>query len=92
LGSVTFPREHHLEVLTDSQRRQSNELLTIFYVVAAAIVIFFLLQVAVTSWRVSLLLFALLPLSVSGGVIAAALVRNSKAPAAASVPRSRRPW
>jgi Cu/Ag efflux pump CusA len=73
LQQVTFPREHHLEVLTDAQVRQSSRQLALLYIIATAIAIFFLLQAGFGSWRLADLFFLLLPVSLAGGVLAAAV-------------------
>ena len=82
LRQVTFPREHHLEVLRDSQARQGSGLIVLFYVVAAAILVFFLLQAALGSWRLASLLFLLAPIAVVGGVLVAAAQRDRMSVAA----------
>jgi CzcA family heavy metal efflux pump len=73
LQRVTFPREHHLEVLSDAQARQSSRQLALLYIIAAAIAIFFLLQAGFGSWRLACLFFLLLPVSLAGGVLVAAV-------------------
>jgi Cu/Ag efflux pump CusA len=82
LRDVTFPREHHLEVLRESQARQGSGLVVVFYVVAAAILVFFLLQAGLGSWRLASLLFLLAPIAVVGGVLVAAVQRDRMSVAA----------
>jgi Cu/Ag efflux pump CusA len=71
LRSMTFPREHHLEVLGDATARQDAQRLVLMYTVGAAIAIFFVLQAAFGSWRLGSVLFLLLPVALAGGVAAA---------------------
>ncbi len=70
---VTFPAEHHLEVLGESTERQSEQRWTVAYVVAFVVALYFLLQAAFGSWRLATLLFLLLPVALSGGVLVALL-------------------
>jgi Cu/Ag efflux pump CusA len=77
LHRVKFPLDHHAEVLggyADAQAAR-NRILTI--AVAAAIGIFVLLQAAFASWRLATLVFLSLPMSVAGGVLAAAVSGRS---------------
>jgi CzcA family heavy metal efflux pump len=71
LQEVTFPLEHHLEVLGDSVQRQHSQQRTLLYIIAAAIAIFFLLQACFASWRLASLFFLLLPVALAGSVVAA---------------------
>jgi Cu/Ag efflux pump CusA len=75
LAQVTFPREHHLEVLGGGQEKASSDLLVWAYVIGAAIVIFFLLQAGLASWRLASLQFLLLPAALAGGLVVAAVDR-----------------
>jgi Cu/Ag efflux pump CusA len=70
---VTFPTEHHLEVLGESAERQSAQRWTVAYVVAFVVALYFLLQAAFGSWRLATLLFLLLPVALAGGVLVAVL-------------------
>jgi CzcA family heavy metal efflux pump len=73
LQQVTFPREHHLEVLGAGQEQESSDLRVWAYVIGAGILIFFLLQAGFTSWRLASLLFLLLPAALAGGLVVAAV-------------------
>jgi CzcA family heavy metal efflux pump len=73
LQQVTFPREHHLEVLGAGQEQASSDLRIWAYVIGAGILIFFLLQAGFTSWRLGSLLFLLLPAALAGGLVVAAV-------------------
>lgn len=77
LRQVTFPREHHLEVLGAAQEQADAGLRVWTYVAGAVILIFFLLQAAFGSWRLAALGFLLLPLTLAGGVLLALAVRGS---------------
>jgi Cu/Ag efflux pump CusA len=70
---VTFPVEHHLEVLGESTQRQDTRNRTLAYAIAFVIALFFLLQATFGSWRLASLLFLLLPVALAGGLLVAAL-------------------
>ncbi|GLZ34932.1 cation efflux system protein [Lentzea sp. NBRC 105346] len=78
---VAFPREHHLEVLGDSQVRAAADFRIWTYVAGAAILIYFLLQAGLRSWRMATLLYLLLPVAASGGLLVAALDRTHQSAA-----------
>ncbi len=73
LQQVTFPREHHLEVLGEGETQASSDLRVWAFVIGAAILIFFLLQAGFTSWRLASLQFLLLPAALAGGLVVAAI-------------------
>ena len=73
LEQVAFPLEHHAEIVGGFVEAQADREQLIAMSVAAAIAIFLLLQAAFRSWRLALLSFAVLPVTLSGGVIAALL-------------------
>jgi Cu/Ag efflux pump CusA len=77
LRQVAFPQEHHLEVLGEAQARGSAGFELWAAVIGVAVFIFFLLQAAFGRWRLALLYFLLLPLSLVGGVLLAFAVRGS---------------
>lgn len=70
LAAVQFPLEYHAEVLEESTERQAAGRRMASLVLAAAIAIFLVLQVAFGSWRLAALFFAVVPLALSGGVLA----------------------
>jgi CzcA family heavy metal efflux pump len=70
LKKVEFPIEFHAEVLTTNDQ-PGGRLAALG--VAAAIGIFLLLQAAFGSWRLAALAFLVLPLGVTGGLLAALL-------------------
>lgn len=71
--NVTFPDEHHLEVLGESAQRQSIQRQALAYAIAFLVGLFFLLQATLGSWRLAGLLFLTLPVALVGGLLAAAL-------------------
>jgi Cu/Ag efflux pump CusA len=71
LKRISFPLEHHAQVLNDYARHRSAFLRFLEVSIAAAIGIFLLLQAASGSWRVATLAFVTLPVSLAGGVVAA---------------------
>jgi Cu/Ag efflux pump CusA len=77
LRQVTFPPEHHLEVLGETQARASAGFELWAVVIGLAIFVFFLLQAAFGSWRLALLYYLLLPLALVGGLLLALTVRGS---------------
>ena len=77
LRSVAFPREHHLEVLGESQAQAASDFRLWSFVIGAAILIFFLLQAGLRSWRLALLQVLVLPVALAGGVLVAVLDRGS---------------
>ncbi len=68
LSTLSFPSEMHAEVIA-SPRQPLGRLIAI--AIAAAVGIFLLLQAAFGSWRIAALSFAMLPLAVVGGLVAA---------------------
>ncbi len=70
LRESTFPVEYHAEVLGASDAATGGAPLYA-YVLAAALAAFLVLQAATGSWRLAVVLFATLPLSLSGAVLAA---------------------
>jgi Cu/Ag efflux pump CusA len=76
LRNVTFPREHHLEVLGGGQAQAAADFQVWTYAIGAAILLFFLLQAGFGSWRLASLYFLLLPVALAGGVVVAVLARN----------------
>ena len=77
LRQVTFPLEHHSEVLGDFAQQQRDRRRALSWFLAAGIATFFLLQACFASWRLAWLLFLLLPVAMAGGVLAAALAGNA---------------
>ena len=72
LRGMTFPLEYHAVVLDDGGETEDAGIAIIAYTLVAALGIFLVLQAAFRSWRRAGLLFALLPVAVAGGVLAAA--------------------
>ena len=68
---VTFPLEHHAQVLGDFAEQGATRTRVIAIAVAGLIAIFLLLQAAFASWRLAGLVFLSLPMALAGGVVAA---------------------
>jgi Cu/Ag efflux pump CusA len=77
LRQVTFPQEHHLEVLGETSSQSSAGFLLWSAIIGIAILVFFLLQAAFGSWRLASLYYVLLPLGLVGGLLTALAVRGS---------------
>ncbi|MGQ0656969.1 MAG: efflux RND transporter permease subunit [Chromatiales bacterium] len=73
LGEISFPIEHHAEVLGEAAQRQSTQRNLLGYAIAALVAVYFLLQACFSSWRLASLLFVLLPLPLAGAALAAFL-------------------
>jgi len=70
----SFPLEYHADVIDNRGGADDDNLRLLAYSLAAALGVFLVLQAAFRSWRRAGLVFVLLPLGVSGGVAASALV------------------
>ena len=70
---VEFPLEHHAEVLGGFAQAQADRDQLVAMTAAAAIAILLLLQAAFRSWRLAVLAFVLLPVTLAGGAVAALL-------------------
>jgi Cu/Ag efflux pump CusA len=68
LAKVSFPMEYHAEVLRSSTAEEVGSGRVIGVAIAAAIAAFLLFQAAFRSWRLALVVFASLPLSLAGGL------------------------
>ncbi|GAB3849621.1 efflux RND transporter permease subunit [Dactylosporangium cerinum] len=78
LRSVTFPREHHLEVLGDATARQDAQRLGLMYTIGVAIAIFFILQACFGSWRLASVVFLLLLLVAFAGAVYVAVAQGAR--------------
>ncbi|MGH2783909.1 MAG: efflux RND transporter permease subunit [Actinomycetota bacterium] len=70
LDGITFPLEYHTELLGDHAAQQDAKNRLIAFAIAAAIGVFLLLQVCFGSWRLAAVVFAALPMALSGGSLA----------------------
>jgi Cu/Ag efflux pump CusA len=70
LARISFPVEYHAEVLPDAQNRQDAQRRLWVFVIASLIAMFLLLQASLASWRLAAIVFASLPLSLVGAVLA----------------------
>lgn len=74
LKQISFPSEHHVEVLGDSAERQKAERVLWGYAAGAAIAVLFLLQAAFSSWRLAFAYFLLLSFPLAVAALAASLL------------------
>ena len=72
--TLSYPLEYHAEVLGDAASPQGFDGRVLGLALAALVAAFLLLQALTGSWRTAALLFLLVPLGVTGGVLAAPLV------------------
>jgi Cu/Ag efflux pump CusA len=77
LKEISFPSEHHVEVLGDAAERQSAHRKLVGTCIAVAIAVFFLLQACFSSWRLASVYFVLLFIPLGGAALAAFLVRDA---------------
>jgi Cu/Ag efflux pump CusA len=71
LKAASFPIEYHAEVLTQTSSSEVNLGLVLGSALAVLVAIFLLMQAAARGWRLAVLSFAMLPIALSGGAIAA---------------------
>ncbi|MGH3764664.1 MAG: efflux RND transporter permease subunit [Pseudonocardiaceae bacterium] len=71
LKTITFPTEYHAALLGDYAEQQTSALRVTAVCVAVAIGMFLLLQAAFGSWELATAVFVLLPVALTGGVLAA---------------------
>ena len=70
LQSISIPFEYHMEVLSDSQAVQSNQIRLTAVTLTALFGIYLLLQATFSSWRLAFFILLTLPMALVGGVIA----------------------
>ncbi|MCU1450040.1 MAG: acriflavin resistance protein, partial [Acidimicrobiales bacterium] len=70
LQKVSFPLEYHYELVGNYAERQALEHRLALIGIAVAVGVFLLLQAAFGSWRMAILAFVPLPLSLVGGAVA----------------------
>jgi Cu/Ag efflux pump CusA len=75
LESSHFPLEYHAEVIGDYRTADTLHKRMLASSIAVAIGFFLLLQAAFQSWRLAALMFATMPVALSGGVLAAFIAR-----------------
>jgi Cu/Ag efflux pump CusA len=71
LEAIQFPLEYHPELLGEYAERESAQQRMLGIAAAALIGIFLLLQACFQSWRLALIAFLALPVSIAGGVLGA---------------------
>lgn len=74
VSEVSFPVEHHAEVLGNDTPGYYNDLNTVGLAVVAFVMILLLLQAALGSWRLAVAVVLTLPAALLGGLLAALLV------------------
>jgi Cu/Ag efflux pump CusA len=71
LANLDFPMEYHAQVPSQYSEQQDSVQLVLAVAGAALIGVLVLLQTALGSWRVALVVFLALPLALAGGVLGA---------------------
>ncbi len=74
IAAVAMPFEYHAEVVGGAPAAADDLRRTLAYALGALVVVYLLLQAATRSWRRPALLLLMVPLAVSGAVVAAAFV------------------
>jgi Cu/Ag efflux pump CusA len=77
IQQIEFPLDHHAAVVSQPGANPTSATQVLWYGLAAAVVVFLLLQAAFASWRLTAVLFWVLPTAVVGGVVALALGRGA---------------
>jgi Cu/Ag efflux pump CusA len=73
LKDVSFPLEHHAEIVAESAERAAARQRTIYLALTALVGIFLLLQAVSGKWSMAALTFVTLPMALAGGAVAALL-------------------
>lgn len=73
LKQINFPLEYRAELLGEYAQRLAAQERLLAFVIAAGLGIFLLLQAFCKSWRLAMVLFVSLPVSLAGGLLAAFL-------------------
>lgn len=69
--TIAMPSGYHAEVFSDVAQKQSSDRRTLLTVLGVAVGVFLLLQAALRSWTLAVLLFLSAPLAVVGGAVTA---------------------
>jgi Cu/Ag efflux pump CusA len=69
LGAIKFPQEYHAEIVSGPSPGGTSRVAFVSYVVAALAGILLLAQAVLGSWRLALVAFAALPVSLAGAVL-----------------------
>lgn len=77
LRQVTFPQEHHAEILGPLARERTSQQLTVFLTGAAVLLMLLFLQAAFGSWRIAAIFLLALPVAAAGAVAVAVLRGDS---------------
>jgi Cu/Ag efflux pump CusA len=73
LKQISFPAEHHLEVLGEAAEREAARHKVLAFAIGALIAVYFLLQASFSSWRLASMFILLLALPLAGAALAAAI-------------------
>lgn len=73
VDAVSFPLEHHAELLGNYEHQQENQHRLLLVGLGALILIFLLMQAAIGSWKLTALVFLALPVAMAGGLVAGLL-------------------
>ncbi len=71
LGQIEFPMEYHAAVVGDYAAGTAADRQALGFAIAAALAVLLLMQASIGNWRLAALVFMMLPLSLSGGAVAA---------------------
>jgi CzcA family heavy metal efflux pump len=71
VGQVEFPMEYHAALVGDFATGRAADRQALGFAIAAAIAVLLLVQASIGNWRLAALVFLMLPLSLSGGAVAA---------------------
>ncbi len=71
LAGLQFPFEHRAEIVGDAAERQDALIRIVGVAVVALVLAYLLLQAALRSWALALIVLATLPVALAGGLIAA---------------------
>ena len=72
--ALSFPLEHHAEVIADSGHRRDSDRRMLGLALAALVAMYLLLQAVTGSWRLALVMLLLVPTAGVGGVLTAFFV------------------
>ena len=71
IAGISFPLEHHAEVITASTHEEINTTRMLGFGIGALVAVFLLLQAAFRSWKLAAVAFLTLPAALAGGVLVA---------------------
>lgn len=71
LGNIEFPMEYHAALVGDYAAGRAADRQALGFAIAASLAVLLLVQASIGNWRLAGLVFLMLPLSLSGGAVAA---------------------